>query len=99
MEANMDNHPVRKRATALPNSPTLLQLWDTIGLKLIQATQEQLPSKQRVVGSNPSRDALALISALSEALGPKKGNCFDKNPLICHRQLHCPTLSYQCEEF
>lgn len=28
-----------------------------------------------------------------------KGNCFDKNPLNCHRQPHFPTLSYQCEEF
>ncbi len=47
----------RKGATALPNSPTLLQLWEALGSKLIEATQGQLPSKQRVVGSNPARDA------------------------------------------
>ncbi len=46
-----------QRATALSNSPTLLQLWDALGSKLIEATQGQLPSKQRVVGSNPARDA------------------------------------------
>ena len=46
-----------QRADALPNSPTLLQLWDALGSKLIEAAQGQLPSKQRVVGSNPSRDA------------------------------------------
>jgi len=54
----------KKRATALSNSPTLLQLWDALGSKLIEATQGQLPSKQRVVGSNPARDALASIFAL-----------------------------------
>ncbi len=48
-----------KRATALSNSPTLLQLWDALGSKLIEATQGQLPSKQRVVGSNPARDAFS----------------------------------------
>ena len=47
----------KERATALPNSPTLLQLWDAIGSKLIEAAQGQMPSKQRVVGSNPARDA------------------------------------------
>jgi hypothetical protein len=47
----------KKRTTALSNSPTLLQLWDALGSKLVEATQGQLPSKQRVVGSNPSRDA------------------------------------------
>ncbi|MFQ6122441.1 MAG: hypothetical protein ACE5LA_05205, partial [Dehalococcoidales bacterium] len=57
-----------------------------------------LPSKQRVVGSNPSRDALALLSALDQAFGDKKGNCFDKNPLKCHRQELSPTVSYQCKE-
>ena len=47
----------KQRATALPNSPTLLQLWDALGSKLTEATQGQVPSKQRVVGSNPARDA------------------------------------------
>jgi hypothetical protein len=45
------------RATALPDYPILLKLWDALGSKLIKASQGQLPSKQRVVGSNPSRDA------------------------------------------
>ena len=49
-----------QRADALPNSPTLLQLWDALGSKLFEAAQGQLPSKQRVVGSNPSRDATKL---------------------------------------
>ena len=48
----------RKGATALPNSPTLLQLWDALGSKLIEAAQGQLSSKQRVEGSNPSRDSM-----------------------------------------
>ena len=47
----------KKRATALPNSPTFQQLWDALGSKLIEAAQGRLPSKQRVVGSNPPRDA------------------------------------------
>ena len=51
----------RKGATALPNSPTLLQLWDALGSKLIEAAQGQLPSKQQVVGSNPSRDAREIL--------------------------------------
>jgi len=42
-----------QRATALSNSPTLLQLWDALGSKLIEATQGQLPSKQVVAGSSP----------------------------------------------
>ena len=59
----------KKRATALSNSPTLLQLWDALGSKLIEATQGQLPSKQRVVGSNPARDALASIYSYSSVPG------------------------------
>ena len=47
-----------KGAAALPDLTTLLQLWDALGSKLIEAAQGQVPSKQRVVGSNPSRDAL-----------------------------------------
>jgi hypothetical protein len=50
----------KQRATALPNSPTLPQLWDALGSKLTGAAHGQMPSKQRVVGSNPSRDALNL---------------------------------------
>jgi len=47
----------KQRADTLPNSPTLLQPWDALGSKLIEAAQEQTPSKRRVMGSNPSRDA------------------------------------------
>jgi len=47
----------KQGATALPNSPTLSQLWEALGSKLIETAEGQLPSKQRVVGSNPSRDA------------------------------------------
>lgn len=35
----------RKGATALPDYPTLLQLWEALGSKLIEAAQEQTPSK------------------------------------------------------
>ena len=49
----------KQRADALPDSPTLLQLWDALGSKLIEAAQEQTSSKRRVVGSSPSRDARA----------------------------------------
>ena len=55
-----------KRAPASHDSPTLQQLWDALGSKLIEAPQEQLSSKQRVVGSNPSRDAI--LPSFSEAL-------------------------------
>jgi len=64
----------KQRAAALPNSPTLLQLWDALGSKLIEATQGQVPSKQRVVGSNPARDAsLATIQSypILQSLGKK----------------------------
>ena len=33
---------VKKRAPALPDSPTLQQLWDALGSKLIEAAQERL---------------------------------------------------------
>ena len=51
-----------KRVTALPDSPTQLWLWDTPGSKLNQSSRELLSSKQRVVGSNPSRDAFSYKS-------------------------------------
>ncbi len=44
------------RATTLPNSPTLLQLWDAFDSKQMEATQGKLYSNRRVVGSNSSRD-------------------------------------------
>jgi len=39
------------------------ELWNAPGSKLIKAAQGQMPSKQRVVGSNPSRDATKLNRA------------------------------------
>jgi hypothetical protein len=51
------------------------------------------------VGSNPSRDALASVLALSQDLDRKKGNCFDKNPLNCHSQRLHSDVGYQCKEF
>jgi len=48
----------KRRAAALPNSPTLSQLPGSPGSKLVQSSQGRLPSKQRVGGSNPSRDAI-----------------------------------------
>ena len=50
----------KQRATALANSPTLLQLWEALGSKLIETAEGQLPSKQRVVGSSPARDAFLI---------------------------------------
>ena len=89
-----------QRATALSNSPTLLQLWDALGSKLIEATQGQVPSKQRVVGSNPARDAsLVTILALIQDNDPQKGNCFDKNHLNCHSQSLSSAVGYQCRGF
>lgn len=35
----------KKRAAALSNFNTRHQLWDALGSKLIEAAQEQLPSK------------------------------------------------------
>jgi len=55
-----DNKFGQQRAAALTNSPTLLERGDTLGSKLIEVTEESVPSKQRVVGSNPSRDATKL---------------------------------------
>ena len=49
----------KERAAALPLSPTPPQLGDLPGSKLAQSSRPRLPSKQRVVGSNPSRDAFS----------------------------------------
>ena len=42
-----------KRATVSPNSHTLLQLWEALGSKLIEATQGQPFYTQEVRGSSP----------------------------------------------
>ena len=41
---------------------------------------ERLPSKQRVVGSNPSRDALAAILTLTRAVDGNKEQLLGKIP-------------------
>ena len=48
---------MRRRATALTNSSIIDQLCDVVLSKLVERFKEQLPSKQWVAGSNPSRDA------------------------------------------
>ena len=47
----------KQRAAALTNSLTPLERGDDAGSKLIDVSGKSVPSKQRVVGSNPSRDA------------------------------------------
>ena len=48
---------MKQRATALTNSHILDQLCDLLIPKLEERLANHLPSKQRGVGSNPSRDA------------------------------------------
>jgi hypothetical protein len=50
-----------KRPAALPNSATVSQLWEMLGSKLNEEIIGQMPSKQRVVGSNPAWDALVTL--------------------------------------
>ena len=44
---------MKQRAPALPNSPTLRQLWDALGSKLIESAREHLLYTQGVTGSSP----------------------------------------------
>jgi hypothetical protein len=48
---------MKQRATALTNTQILDQLCDLLIPKLEEHLTNHLPSKQRVVGSNLSRDA------------------------------------------
>ena len=48
---------MKQRATALTNSRMLDQLGDLLIPKLEERMANRLPSKQRVEGSNPSRDS------------------------------------------
>jgi len=48
---------MKQRATALTNAQMLDQLCDLLVPKLEQLLANHLSSNQRVVGSNPSRDA------------------------------------------
>ncbi len=50
---------MKRRAAALTNCLTFDQLCDAVISKLVEHFEGQLPSKQRVVGSNPSRDTIA----------------------------------------
>ena len=50
---------LKKRATALSDSVSVLQLWEALGSKLIEATQGKLPSKQTVARSNRARDTIS----------------------------------------
>jgi len=54
---------MKQRPTALTNSEMLNQLCDLLIPKLEERLATHLPSKQRVVGSNPSRDATKLTRA------------------------------------
>jgi len=49
---------MKQRATALTNAQMLDQLCDLLIPKLKERLANHLSSKQRVVGSNPSRDAM-----------------------------------------
>ena len=49
---------MNQRATALTNSHMLDQLCDFLIPKLEARLANHLPSKQRVEGSNPSRDSI-----------------------------------------
>ncbi len=52
---------VKKRAAALTNFPPMPQLCGVFPSKLAEVTSERLPSKQRVEGSNPSRDSTKVL--------------------------------------
>ena len=61
-----------QRATALTNSQLLDQLCDLLIPKLEERLATRVPSKQRVVGSNPSRDATNPEGDLSGQLPTKQ---------------------------
>jgi site-specific recombinase XerD len=48
---------LKKRATALPNSPSFQQLWEALGAKLMETANGSMSSKQWVESSSLSRDA------------------------------------------
>jgi hypothetical protein len=52
---------MKQRAAALTNTQMLDQLCDLLIPKLEERLSNHLPSKQRVVGSNPSRDAMVKL--------------------------------------
>ena len=50
-------------ATASSNSPTLLELWQAIGARLMEIGAVPVPSKQLVARSSRARDATKLTRA------------------------------------
>ncbi len=70
---------MKQRAPALPDSPTFQQLWEALGSKLIESTQEHLLYTQGVRGSSPLPPTIASILVLSEEIIQKKGTCFTEN--------------------
>jgi hypothetical protein len=54
---------MKQRATALTNLQMIDQLCDLLIPKLEERLANHLPSKQRVEGSNPSRDSTKLARA------------------------------------
>ena len=52
---------MEQRATALTNADMLDQLCDLLIPKQEERLASHLPPKQRVVGSNPSRDAILTL--------------------------------------
>ena len=83
---------------ALSNSPTLQQLWDALGSKLIEASHGSLPEYQRPTDSSPPKDVLAFILALSQLIDNKKGNCLTKNSPKSQHQQEASVVSYQCKD-
>ena len=63
---------MKQRATALTNSQLLDQLCDLLIPKLEERLATRLSSKQRVVGSNPARDATKLEGHLTKQLPTKQ---------------------------
>jgi hypothetical protein len=61
----------RNTPTALTKTPELPELWGVVGSKLKEPSKGRLPSKQSVVGSNPTGDALTCALATHGALQPK----------------------------
>jgi|GEM_PF-2603946 len=75
---------MKQRPTALTNSEMLDQLCDLLIPKLEERLATHLPSKQRVEGSNPSRDSTKLAGPTAftnKNLGARKvALSYSQNP-------------------